>query len=84
MVDTNRIEGAAEDVIGKVQDGMGGLLGDTASQAAGKARQAAGQAQGYYGETLDTVRDFASDQPLAAMAAAGLFGLVAGILFARR
>jgi uncharacterized protein YjbJ (UPF0337 family) len=84
MVDTNRIEGAAEDAIGKVQDGMGGLLGDGATQARGKARQVAGQAQGYYGETLDTVRDFASDQPLVALLAAGVVGLFAGILFARR
>ncbi len=84
MVDTNRIEGAAEDTVGKVQDGMGGLLGDGAAQARGKARQVAGQAQGYYGETLDTVRDFAADQPLVTVLAASLVGFIGGALFSRR
>ena len=84
MVDTNRIEGAAEDTVGKLQDGMGGLLGDGASQARGKVKQVAGQAQGFYGESLDTVRDVAADQPLVAIAAASLVGFVLGALFARR
>ena len=84
MVDTNRLEGAAEDTVGKLQDGMGGLLGDTATQAAGKAKQFAGQAQGYYGETLDTVRDLTSDQPLIAVAAAVGVGFILGALLARR
>lgn len=84
MVDANRIEGAAEDTVGKLQDGMGGLLGDTATQAKGKAKQFAGQAQGYYGETLDTVRDMTSDQPLIAVAAAVGVGFILGALLARR
>ena len=84
MIDTNRIEGAAEDTIGKVQDGMGGLLGDGATQAKGKARQVAGQAQGYYGETLDTLRDLTADQPLIALLAATGLGFIVGALFARR
>ncbi len=84
MVDTNRIEGAAEDTVGKLQDGMGGLLGDTATQAKGKAKQFAGQAQGYYGETLDSVRDLTSDQPLVAVAAAVGVGFILGALLARR
>lgn len=84
MVDTNRIEGAAEDVVGKVQDGMGGLLGDGAAQARGKAKQVAGQAQGYYGETLDTVRDLTADQPLVVILVATLIGFIGGALFSRR
>ncbi len=84
MIDSNRIEGAAEDTIGKVQDGMGGLLGDGATQAKGKARQAMGQAQGTYGETLDTLRDLTADQPIVALVAATGIGFVIGALFARR
>ena len=84
MIDSNRIEGATEDVVGKVQDGMGGLLGDGATQAKGKARQAAGEAQGYYGETLDTLRDLTADQPVVALLAATGLGFVIGALFARR
>ena len=84
MVDTNRIQGAAEDVVGKVQDGMGGLLGDSATQVKGKAKQIAGQAQGVYGETLDSVRDMTADQPLIAVAAAVGVGFILGALLARR
>jgi uncharacterized protein YjbJ (UPF0337 family) len=84
MVDTNGIEGATEDTIGKVQDSMGGLLGDGAAQAKGKAKQVAGQAQGYYGETLDTVRDFTADQPLVVILVASLVGFIGGALFSRR
>ncbi len=84
MVDSNRIEGAAEDTVGKLQDGMGGLLGDGATQAKGKARQVAGQAQSYYGETLDTLRDLTADQPVVALLAASGIGFVLGALFSRR
>ncbi|MCQ8241042.1 CsbD family protein [Rhizosaccharibacter radicis] len=84
MVDSNKVEGVAEDVVGKVQDGMGGLLGDTATQAKGKARQFAGQAQGYYGDTLDTVRDVTSDQPIVALLAALGLGFLVGAIFGRR
>ncbi|WP_419730111.1 CsbD family protein [Lichenicola sp.] len=84
MVDINSVEGAAKDTVGKVQDGMGGLLGDTAQQAAGKAKQFAGQAQGYYGDTLDSVRDVTSDQPLVAIAVATGVGFILGALLARR
>jgi len=84
MVDSNRIEGTAKDAIGKVQDGMGGLLGDGAMQAKGKAQQAVGQAQDYYGDRLDTARDFVADQPLLAILGASLVGFILGTIFARR
>ena len=84
MVDTNEAEGTVKDTVGKLQDGMGGLLGDTGMQARGKAKQFAGQAQEYYGDTLDTVRDVASDQPLLALGVAVGVGFVLGALLARR
>jgi uncharacterized protein YjbJ (UPF0337 family) len=83
-MDSNKIDGVAEDVVGKVQDGMGGLLGDTATQAKGKAKQFAGQAQGAYGDTLDSVRDMTSDQPLLAVGVAVGLGFILGALVARR
>ena len=84
MVDTNEAEGLAKDTVGKLQDGMGGLLGDTTTQARGKAKQFAGQAQEYYGDTLDTVRDVTSDQPLLALGVAVGAGFILGALLARR
>ncbi len=84
MVDSNRIEGAAEDTVGKLQDGMGGLLGDGATQARGKAKQVAGQAQGFYGEALDTIRDITADQPVVALVAATGLGFLLGAIVSRR
>ena len=84
MVDTNEVKGTVQDGIGKLQDGMGGVLGDTGMQAKGKAKQFAGQAQEYYGDTLDSVRDVASDQPLLTLGVAVGVGFVLGALLARR
>ncbi len=84
MVDTNEVKGTVKDSVGKLQDGMGGVLGDTGMQAKGKAKQFAGQAQEYYGDTLDSVRDVASDQPLLTMGIAVGVGFVLGALLARR
>ncbi len=83
MVDENRVEGTLKDVGGKVKDASGGLLGDTDLQAEGKFDQASGNAQAYYGEALDTVRDVAADRPITALAAAAGAGLLIGLLLGR-
>ena len=82
-MDSNKVEGAAKEFVGRLQDGAGGLLGDTATQARGKVNQATGQAQQAYGDVLETVRDLAADQPLVAVAAAAGVGFVLGAIFAR-
>jgi uncharacterized protein YjbJ (UPF0337 family) len=56
MVDQNRMEGAAQGAIGKVEKAVGGLTGDTETQAAGTARQAAGETRKAYGKVSDQVR----------------------------
>ncbi|MBB3173324.1 uncharacterized protein YjbJ (UPF0337 family) [Endobacter medicaginis] len=82
-MDSNKVEGAAKEFVGRLQDGAGGLLGDTATQVKGKANQAAGQAQQAYGDALEQVRDLTADQPLVALAAAAGLGFVLGAIFAR-
>ncbi len=82
-MDENRIEGTAKDIGGKVQDAVGGLTGDTSTQARGKANQAAGQAQDVYGQMVDEVTSFAKDQPVAALLSAAGVGLVLGYLLSR-
>ncbi len=82
-MDENRIEGTAKDVGGKVQDAVGGLTGDSSTQARGKANQAAGQAQDAYGQMLDEVTGFAKDQPVAALLSAAGVGLVLGYLISK-
>ncbi len=63
---------------------MGGLTGDSATQARGKVDEAAGSVQNLYGQAVDEVKDFASEQPLTALAAAVGVGVVLGFLLGRR
>jgi uncharacterized protein YjbJ (UPF0337 family) len=90
MVDENRIEGAARDFGGKVQDAVGGLTGDSETQARGKLNQASGQVQNAYGQATDQVRDLGQqlaeavqDQPLAALGIAAGVGVLVGLLLKR-
>ena len=84
MVDENRAEGTLRNVGGKIQDAVGGLTGDSSTQARGKANQAAGQAQDMYGQAVDGLKTFASDQPLVTLLSAIGVGVVLGFLLGRR
>ena len=84
MVDENRIEGTARNIGGKVQDAVGAVTGDTATQARGQMNRAAGSAQNAYGQAVDEARNFASDQPIVALLSAMTLGIVIGFLLARR
>lgn len=53
----DRIEGAAKKGMGKVQDAVGGFLGDDKTQAKGKLNQAAGSLQDTYGQVKDQASD---------------------------
>jgi uncharacterized protein YjbJ (UPF0337 family) len=83
LVDKNRIEGTAENVVGKVEDAVGSLTGDTGAQVEGKARQAAGATQATYGKAVDQVKPLierlertARDRPLTSIILAFASGLV--------
>ncbi len=56
-MDEDRIKGTATNIGGKVKDATGGLLGDSKTQAEGKADQASGQLQNAFGSAKDAVRD---------------------------
>ena len=56
-MDTDRIKGTARDVVGRVEESAGKLLGDTETRARGVADQAAGTLQDAYGKAKDTARD---------------------------
>lgn len=94
-MDEDRIEGAATKMGGKVKDAVGGLLGDTKTQAEGKADQASGQIQNAYGSAKDAVREqagslgaqvetYARDRPLNALLIAGGVGYLLSFLIHRR
>ena len=83
-MNSDRIEGMARNVGGRVQDAAGGLMGDTATQLRGKAEQAAGKAQDAYGQAVDGVRDFAQEQPIGAVLTAMGVGVALGFILGRR
>lgn len=85
MVDKNRVEGAVESTIGKVEDAVGRIAGDASTQAEGKGRQAAGAAQSAVGETADTARrvaewigEITKEQPFWTLLAVGAISFVLG------
>ena len=56
-MDEDRIDGAAKNLGGKIQEGFGKLTGDTKTEAEGKADQVEGKVQNTWGGAKDTVRD---------------------------
>ncbi len=80
MVDENEFAGTARDLGGKVQDAIGGLTGDTATQAKGKLNQACGKAQKTFGAAADELRDNVTDSPLTALAVVAAVAFAVGFL----
>jgi len=89
-MDEDRIKGAATNIGGKVKDAVGGLTGDTKTQAEGKLDQATGQMQNTLGSAKDAVREgassiggeldsFMSERPMASL----LIAVGAGYVLAR-
>jgi uncharacterized protein YjbJ (UPF0337 family) len=82
-MDENRIEGAARDIGGKLEEAVGAVTGDRERQARGQANRAAGAAQNAYGQAVDCLRDFTSDQPFVALLSAMGIGVMIGVLLSR-
>ena len=62
---------------------VGAVTGDKETQADGQMNRAAGSAQDAYGQAVDEVRSFASDQPVVALLSAMAVGVVIGFLLGR-
>ncbi len=60
-MDSDRIEGTAKDVTGKVKEEWGDLTDNPETEAEGKADQAEGDLQKTWGETKDKARDVVDD-----------------------
>ncbi len=93
-MDEDRITGAATNIGGKVKDAVGGLTGDTKTQAEGKMDQATGQLQNTFGSAKDAVREgastfgaemdsFMSEKPMASLLIAVGVGYVLARLMHR-
>jgi ElaB/YqjD/DUF883 family membrane-anchored ribosome-binding protein len=59
------------------------VTGDKDTQARGQMNRAAGSAQDAYGQAVDELRSFASDQPIVALLSAMAVGVVIGFLLGR-
>jgi uncharacterized protein YjbJ (UPF0337 family) len=58
-MDKDRIVGSAKDFAGKVEGAVGGMAGDTRTQASGRSREAEGTVQNLYGQAKDAAGDVA-------------------------
>jgi uncharacterized protein YjbJ (UPF0337 family) len=56
MMDTDRIEGSAKSMAGKVEKAVGGALGDRQAEAEGFAAEAEGALQDTFGQVKDVAR----------------------------
>ena len=81
-MDSNKAEGNVKEIAGKVQDAAGELLGDTGTQAVGKARELGGKAQQLYADTTEIVRNKTVDSPLSTLAVAAGLGFLLGAIWA--
>jgi uncharacterized protein YjbJ (UPF0337 family) len=75
---SEKLEGAAREFGGRVQETLGDALGDSKTQAKGLYNQAAGQAQQVTGQLADVIRE----QPLLSAAIALGLGYIIGRLTA--
>jgi uncharacterized protein YjbJ (UPF0337 family) len=64
----DRIEGRMRNIGGKVEEGFGKAVGDTATEARGRLNQAAGAVQEAYGRTVDVAAEGARTVKDAALA----------------
>lgn len=86
-MNTDKIEGMARGAIGKAQEGLGDIVGDSNTQAEGMTRQVAGRAQEAYGDVKEGAQDALEQlssavekQPLLALLVAGAVGFALGSL----
>lgn len=56
-MDDDRVKGAAQNVKGKIKEGLGKAVGDSKLESEGKADRAAGKVQNAVGGIKDSVRD---------------------------
>lgn len=55
----DQVKGAAKEIAGKVQEGVGKLVGSKEQQAKGLGKQISGEAQAVYGNAKEVINDAA-------------------------
>lgn len=79
-----QFEAKLEEGVGRVQDGLGGLLGDPVLQVKGKGRVLCAKARSAGFVVGEAARDLTLDQPLVALVTAGLAGFAVALAWVRR
>ncbi len=77
-MDSHRITGGLEEVVGAAEEHAAKLTGDHTAEARGTVRRARGKIERQFGATLDSVRDLVRDRPLLAIGAASAAAIVFG------
>ena len=84
-MDENRVTGAAKNLGGKVEEGLGRMTGDAQTQFKGQAERVAGAAEDLYGQAKDAAASFTDivqrtieQQPYTAVAIAIAIGWLLG------
>ncbi|MDR8726763.1 CsbD family protein [Burkholderia pseudomultivorans] len=76
--------GTVQKLAGKAQEAVGEVTDSTEMQFDGMARQVIGGMQESCGEALEQLRDVASRNPIATLAAVAAAGFVIGALWSKR
>lgn len=86
----DRVEGAARNIGGKVEEAVGRFTGDAATQVRGAADQAFGRIQNSFGGAVDSASELGDrlsnsvrEKPMQALLVAGAVGFVIGFLVRR-
>ena len=75
---SDKMQGAARDMAGRVQQTAGDALGDTRTQAQGMYNQAAGQAQEQVARLSEVIRDQPLTSALIALGVGYILGRLTG------
>ncbi|MGU3493707.1 CsbD family protein [Xanthobacteraceae bacterium A53D] len=78
-MDTDRIEGAANQFAGRAKEAVGAITNDDRMRGDGYYDQAAGAAKEQLGRAKETV----THNPISSIVTAGLVGLVVGFILGR-
>ena len=57
MVDDDRVQGSAKNILGKIKEAFGRLTGDSKTQVEGRMDQTEGKVQNTVGGVKDAVKD---------------------------
>lgn len=83
-MNSDKINGVMDKVVGKAQEVAGDVTGDERLQAEGSTRYVAGTLQEKYGDAVSCVSDLVKKNPLTTVAIFAGVSLLAGLLLRRR